>query len=383
MTLGKKTDAENSGDSRLETIMTTETNCNKIHGGIKPAIDGADCMGVAFIKHEGIQAELEEARFISSFMAAVCSSLEVDDICSIAARALYEHFHYYKIVFAFSTVFEGKNVTFSPMAQKGTLATKSKVTVGKPCSLSTSHDGSLASAHLNLLDNMGSISIYVKSGQDKTISESLLISVAAYFSQAIKNALEHGKMKDLAMRDGLTELFNRRIFDETLAQKVKFQDMRPVSLLIIDLDNFKQVNDTFGHQAGDQVLKTVAMILKESCRGQDLVARFGGEEFAIILSQTKTATAHAIAQRIRNRLSKTVFTFDDRPLQMTASIGLATCQEGNTIFTSNLVKQADRALYQAKSSGKNKVCVFPADLLATSIPSLGEENFGSFVPASC
>ncbi|NTV50072.1 MAG: GGDEF domain-containing protein [Geobacteraceae bacterium] len=363
--------------------MMTDTIYNKIQGEMKAALDGADRMGAASISHEDIHAELEEARFISSFMAAVCSSLEVDDICSIAARALYEHFPYYKIVFAFSADFEGKVVTFSPMIQKGTLAAKPKVSVGKPCSLSTSHEGSLASAHLSLLDNMGSISIYVKSGQDKTLSESFLISVAAYFSQAIKNAQEHGRMKDLAMRDGLTELFNRRIFDETLAQKVKNQDMRPVSLLIIDLDNFKQVNDTFGHPAGDQVLKTVARILKESCRGQDLVARFGGEEFAIILSQTKAATAHAIAQRIRNRLSKTVFTFDDRPLHMTASIGLATCQEGNTIFTSNLVKQADRALYQAKSSGKNRVCVFPADLLEESIPSLGEENFGSFVPASC
>jgi diguanylate cyclase (GGDEF)-like protein len=336
--------------------MKTDTNYNKIQDEMKVAIGGTDPSP----RHEDIHAELEEARFISSFMAAVCSSLEVDDICSIAARALYEHFPYYKIVFAFSADLEGKVVTFSPLIQKGTLAAKPKVSLGK---LSTSHEGSLASAHLNLLDNMGSISLYVKSGQDKILPESLLISVAAYFSQAIKNAQEHGRMKDLAMRDGLTELFNRRIFDETLAQKVKVQDMRPVSLLIIDLDNFKQVNDTFGHPAGDQVLKTVARILKESCRGQDLVARFGGEEFAIILSQTKAATAHAIAQRIRNRLSKTTFTFDDRPLHMTASIGLATCQEGNTIFTSNLVKQADRALYQAKSSGKNRVCVFPADLL--------------------
>ncbi len=363
--------------------MMPETNHNKIQGEISSTIDSTDCIGVASIKHDNIQAQLEEARFISSFMAAVYSSLELDDICSIAARALYELVPYYKIIFAFSADFEGRVVTFSPIVQKGVLAAKPKVTVGKPCSLSTSHDGSLASAHLNLIDNMGSISIYVKSGQDKPLSESLLISVAAYFSQAIKNAQEHGRMKDLAMRDSLTELFNRRIFDETLAQKVKYPDMHPVSLLIIDLDNFKQVNDTFGHQAGDQVLKTFAKILKESCRGQDLVARFGGEEFAIILSQTKAATAHAIAQRIRNRLSKTVFTFDDRTLHMTASVGLATCQEGNSIFTANLVKQADRALYQAKRSGKNKVCVFPTDLLTESTSSLGAENFGSFIPASC
>ncbi len=333
---------------------------------------------------ENIRTELAEARFMSSFMTAVCSSLELDNICSIAARALYEHAPYYRIVFAVSEHLEGKTITYSPMIQKGMLSAKPRITIDKSGSHTAAmHESTLASAHLNLLDNMGSIAIYYKAGQEKSFSESLLVSVAACFSQAIKNSLEHSRMKDLAMRDGLTELFNRRIFDETLAQKVKCPDMRPVSLLIIDLDNFKQVNDTFGHQAGDQVLKTVARILKESCRGHDLVARFGGEEFAIILSQTKAATAHAIAQRIRNRLAKTAFTFDDRQLQMTASIGLATCQEGSTIFTANLVKQADRALYQAKRTGKNKVCMFPADLLTEQTFSSGSESFGSLVPAGC
>lgn len=366
-------------DSELEAAMTTETGDKNIHDGVKPGIGDADDRGMAVARPENIHTELEEARFISRFMGAVSTSLELDDICSIAARALYVYAPYYRIVFTFSADLEGKTVTFSPMVQKGTLAARPEIT---SCSLSDVPDDSLASAHINLLENIGTIAIYFKAGEDKTFSESLLVSVAACFSQAIRNALEHGRMKDLAMRDGLTELFNRRIFDETLAQKVKCSDMRPISLLIIDLDNFKQVNDTFGHQAGDQVLKTVARILKESCRGDDLVARFGGEEFAIILSQTKADTAHAIAQRIRNRLAKTVFTFDDRQLQMTASIGLATCNGGSSIFTSNLVKQADRALYEAKRTGKNRVCVFPDDLLTEATP-YGTENFGSLVPAGC
>lgn len=360
-----------------------KTQRTKKQDGTPPNVGGTAGRNIASIRSENIQMQLEEARFISSFMAKICTSLELDDICSIAARALYEHAPYYRIVFTFSADLEGKTVTFSPMVQKGILAARPKITVGKPCSLSFSPESSLASAHLNLLDNMGAIAIYFKAGQGKTFSDTLLVSIATCFGQAIRNALEHSRMKDLAMRDGLTELFNRRIFDETLAQKIKCPDMRPVSLLIIDLDNFKRVNDTFGHQAGDQVLKTFARILKESCRGHDLVARFGGEEFAIILSQTKATTAHAIAQRIRNRLEKTAFTFDDRQLQMTASIGLATCQEGVTVSTANLVKQADRALYQAKTSGKNKVCVFPTDLLLASTSSCGEENFGSLVPASC
>ncbi len=348
--------------------MLTENGENKVEGGFSP---------------ENIQTQLEEARFISRFMTAVCTSLELDDICSIAARALYEYAHYYRIVFSFSADLEGKTFTFSPMVQKGIVTARPKNSASTSSSPTILPESSLASTHLTLHDNIGTVALYFKAGQETTFSESLLISVASCFSQAIRNVLEHSRMKDLAMRDGLTELYNRRVFDETLAQKVKCSDMRPVSLLIIDLDNFKRVNDTYGHQAGDQVLKTFGKILKESCRGNDLVARFGGEEFAIILSQTKAATAHVIAQRIRNRLEKTAFTFDDHQLQMTASIGLATCNGGNSIFTSNLVKQADRALYQAKKTGKNKVCVFPDDLLKDVQPATVLENFGSLIPAGC
>ena len=360
-----------------------KTDYKKIRGGSKPQIGGANGKGLALARPENIHTQLAEARFISSFMAAVCTSLELDDICSIAARALYEYSPYCRIVFVFSSDFEGKTVTFSPMAPQEILAARPKNNVGKLCSFSELHENSLNVAHLNLLDNIGTIDIYFKAGQGKTLSESLFASVVAYFSQAIRNSLEHSKMKDLAMLDGLTKLYNRRIFDETLAQKVTCQDMRPVSLLLIDLDNFKNVNDTFGHQAGDHVLKTVARILKESCRGHDLVARFGGEEFAIILSQTQVDIAHAVAQRIKNRLAKNVFTFDDRKLHLTASIGMATCQEGSAIFTTNLVKRADHALYQAKRTGKNKVCVFTDELL-TEVPlSLVAKNFGSLVPANC
>lgn len=329
---------------------------------------------------ENIQIELEEARFISSFMTSVCSSLELDEICSIAARALYIHAPYCRLVFTFSKKLEGKIVTISPMFQNEGESANSK---SMPCPDSGLHGSALVSAHLELLDNLGTVAIYHKADQDKTLSDSLLVNIATCFSQAIKNTLEHSRIKDLAMRDGLTNLFNRRIFDETLAQKIKCSDMLPVSLLIIDLDNFKQVNDTFGHQAGDQVLRTFADILKDSCRGQDMVARFGGEEFAIILSQTKTATANAIAQRIRNRLAKTVFTFEDQQHRMTVSIGLATCQTVNTIFTSNLVKQADRALYQAKKTGKNKVCVFPADLLDEAVFTTNNNSPCQLIPAGC
>ena len=359
--------------------MMAETNYKKRQFGIEHQILCDDGRGLS----ENFQVQLEEARFISSFMAAVCTSLELDGICSIAARALYAQAPYCRIVFAFSAELEGKTVVFSPMAQKGIIAVRPKITVNRVYSSSSLSESSCVSAHFNLHDNLGAIAIYYKAGQGKTFSASLHADIVACFSQAIKNALQHSRMKDLAMRDGLTGLFNRRIFDETLAQQAKSPNMRPVSLLLFDLDNFKQLNDTFGHQSGDQVLKSFAGILKESCRGHDLVARFGGEEFAIILSQTKATAAHAIAQRIRNRLAKTVFTFDGRQIQITVSIGLATCEDEGAIFTANLVKQADQALYQAKRMGKNKVCMFPLDLLMNSSHSLAGENFGLLASAAC
>jgi diguanylate cyclase (GGDEF)-like protein len=361
--------------------MTTEIYYKKSLNVLSLNIDRIDSKTMV----EDIQTQLEEARFVSNFMAAICALQELDSICSIAARALYKYAPYFRVVFTFSEALESKTFTFSPMAQKGFFTAKPKISIGKSCSLSVLHENSLASIHLILLDNLGTIDIYYKAdGQSTTFSASLIKSISAYFSQAVKNALEHGKMKELALRDGLTGLFNRRMFDETLTKKVNNPEMKPVSLIIIDLDNFKQVNDTFGHQSGDQVLKTFAKILKESCRGHDFVARFGGEEFAIILSHTKAVTAHTIAHRIKNRLAKTIFTFENRQLHLTASIGLATSQEGSINYTANLVNQADRALYQAKRTGKNKVCVFPYDLLTEKVPlHLEAESFCFHASASC
>ncbi len=155
---------------------------------------------------------------------------------------------------------------------------------------------------------------------------------------------------DLAVKDGLTGLFNRRYFNELINIEVNRVKRTPaaLSLLMLDIDNFKNYNDTEGHPAGDELLKGVAKVLKSSVRAVDLVCRYGGEEFIIILPQTDKGGAQIIAERIRVQVGLFFPT--------TISIGISTFPEDGKEIE-QLVEKADNALYKAKQSGKNKWCV--------------------------
>jgi len=155
---------------------------------------------------------------------------------------------------------------------------------------------------------------------------------------------------DLAVKDGLTGLFNRRYFNELINIEVNRVKRTPasLSLLMLDIDNFKNYNDTQGHPAGDELLKGVAKVLKSSVRAVDMVCRYGGEEFIIILPQTDKTGATIIAERIRVQVGLFFPT--------TISIGISSFpDDGKEI--EQLVEKADNALYKAKQSGKNKWCV--------------------------
>ena len=132
----------------------------------------------------------------------------------------------------------------------------------------------------------------------------------------------------------------------------------PLSLAIIDLDNFKKLNDTYGHQNGDLILKELAMLLKDSSRGADYICRYGGEEFSIILPQTTKEQAYEICERMRKKIDEHHFkNFVPNPdLKVSVSIGLATYPD-QVPNKEELVANADKAMYIAKFSGKNKTCV--------------------------
>ena len=154
---------------------------------------------------------------------------------------------------------------------------------------------------------------------------------------------------DLAVRDGLTGLFNRRYFNELIAVEINRLKRSPaaLSLLMLDIDNFKNYNDTQGHQAGDALLKDAAKVFKNSLRPLDVVCRYGGEEFIVILPQTDKLSAKIVAERLRVQFGLYLTT--------TVSIGIASLpDDAQEVVT--LIAKADGALYEAKKTGKNKWC---------------------------
>ncbi|MGC4025720.1 MAG: PleD family two-component system response regulator [Mesorhizobium sp.] len=165
---------------------------------------------------------------------------------------------------------------------------------------------------------------------------------------------------EMAVIDGLTGLHNRRYLDshiETLFQRAVTR-RRPLSIMITDLDRFKDINDTYGHDGGDQVLKEFARRIRANVRGIDLVCRFGGEEFVVIMPDTEPLLAQRVAERVRHDIEKESFQVAGKAVPVTVSIGVASIDYGAD-SVSALMRRADSALYEAKNSGRNRV-VAPA-----------------------
>lgn len=181
-----------------------------------------------------------------------------------------------------------------------------------------------------------------------------------------------------AITDGLTGLATHAFFQQRLAQEMSesFRYHHPLSFIIFDLDHFKPINDTYGHQAGDIVLKESAAMLKARVRTSDLVARYGGEEFAIILPQTTEDDAFALAERLRIELEQMEIPINaSRKLKVTASIGVASRGE-NDATPKELIKRADMALYAAKNGGRNRV-VRAQGPAAEAVNAIGAPRKGS------
>jgi diguanylate cyclase (GGDEF)-like protein len=194
---------------------------------------------------------------------------------------------------------------------------------------------------------------------EANIGTQFLQHLAAITAACIDNARLTEQIKQVGLKDPLTGVNNRRFFDQRIEEEVNksLRHNQPLSCLFIDLDHFKKINDTYGHQAGDIVLKQTAEILKESCRSSDVVARYGGEEFVILLADTQRTDAYDFSERLRESIASTSFEINNKQtLSITMSAGLATMDElSNFSKSKQLVQAADQAVYAAKISGRNKV----------------------------
>jgi diguanylate cyclase (GGDEF)-like protein len=191
--------------------------------------------------------------------------------------------------------------------------------------------------------------------------DKIQIGTTTILKFSYQDALDEELQQNLyasATRDPLTQLANKRTFAETLDRELAYAARHGgrLSLIAFDVDHFKRINDTYGHPAGDYVLRRLAELVGAGIRAEDVAARVGGEEFAVILREVPLAGAVDCAERLRRSIEATVFEHEKRRIAVTVSLGVATLNQADRGSADVLVKTADACLYQAKQSGRNRIC---------------------------
>ncbi|MCB1042277.1 MAG: diguanylate cyclase [Acidobacteria bacterium] len=186
----------------------------------------------------------------------------------------------------------------------------------------------------------------------------------------ISIAFENARLYTEAVTDDLTGLYNRKLLDARIREEIRKsrRQMRPCSLLLLDIDHFKKVNDTYGHLQGDKVLVRIAEVLRNAARFSDVVARYGGEEFIMLLPGTDRKGATTMAERVRSAIEETPVPMDEGTVSVTASVGVASYDGSYDLGTKALIKAADTVLYRAKESGRNRVLICEEPIVGS--PSL-------------
>lgn len=187
----------------------------------------------------------------------------------------------------------------------------------------------------------------------------MALTVAGQVALSLANLKLREKLRDQSLRDPLTGLFNRRFFEESLDRELRRATRKKSSLalLFIDIDHFKKFNDSFGHDAGDMVLQEVAEVFREHFRSEDVVCRFGGEEFAVLLPDSGSTDAYRRAEELRAKVESRRLEFRGRSLdRVTISIGIADVPE-HAATPEELLRAADQSLYFSKRTGRNRVTI--------------------------
>jgi diguanylate cyclase (GGDEF)-like protein len=170
------------------------------------------------------------------------------------------------------------------------------------------------------------------------------------------------QMYESALRDGLTKAFNKKYFTDRLESEFTFaiRHVAPLTLVLFDIDHFKKVNDTHGHQAGDHVLSEISALLTGALRAEDVFARYGGEEFAVICRGSDVTQGQIVAERMRKAVEVNKFVFEGTHIPVTISVGVAGLPDANVKDAAELVSLADQSLYKSKHAGRNRVTVHRA-----------------------
>ncbi len=195
----------------------------------------------------------------------------------------------------------------------------------------------------------------------ESIFESIILLILA-FSVIYSTMLLLNRIEELAMFDPLTKLMNRGFLKEFLQREVNrsSRSRRPFSIIMGDVDHFKWVNDQHGHDCGDKMLQHIARILRKNLRSEDVICRWGGEEFLFLLPETELEKAGEVAEKLRRKIEQSPLSINDTEIPITMSFGVTTHTPGDRNL-SNYINAADRRLYEAKKQGRNQVVPNPAE----------------------
>lgn len=215
------------------------------------------------------------------------------------------------------------------------------------------------SYQLVLLDKEVGVLIFYRNTKFSNKEIKQLETMIAALIYPLRNALLYKNAVEKAHRDPVTGVNNRTAMDSVLIQEMNLakRHAAPLSIIIFDIDKFKQINDTYGHIAGDAILKRVAECMSSCVRGSDVIFRYGGEEFVVLLRNTKKPGAKLLAERIRKAVESMHFNYEELKIKITISAGLASFVKNDSV--ESFLERCDEALYKAKQSGRN--CVVVAD----------------------